>query len=127
MRHLSIARFGFSLLLILTVAVGCNRSSSGPPESLPIEQVPTALLKAFTKAKPEAKDLVNEIVGALQAQDYSKAYLALQTLAARPGLDKEQISVTTRGSLTVNGLLQTAQSKGDAQAAETLKSYRINK
>jgi hypothetical protein len=127
MKQLLMAKTSLALLLALTFAVACKQESSAPAP-LPIEQVPAALLKAFTKAKPEAKELVNQIVGALQAQDYSKAYLELQNLAARSGLDKEQQSITGRSVLTVNGLLQqAAQTKGDTKAAETLKTYRINK
>jgi len=127
MKHLRIAKVGLALILVSAFVVACRQESSAPAP-LPVEQVPAALLKAFTKAKPEAKDLVNQIVSALQAQDYSNAYLELQNLAARSGLDKEQQSVTSRSVLTVNGLLQqAAQTKGDTKAAETLNTYRINK
>jgi hypothetical protein len=127
MRIFQITKLGFALALVLTFAVACDRSASAPPAPLAIEQVPAALQKAFSKAKPEAKELVTQVVNALQAQDYPKAFLSVQTLASRSGLDKEQQSVTSRAVLAVNTLLQTAQTKGDSQAAETLKSYRINK
>ena len=126
MRNLRITKFGFSLVSVMIIAAACERNVA-PPTPLPIEQAPSALLKAFDRAKPEDKEVVNQIVGALQAQDYSKAYLSLQALAVRPGLNKEQQNITARGILTVNNLLQSAQTKGDAHAAETLNSYRINK
>lgn len=83
--------------------------------------------KAFAKAKPEAKDLAAQVVAAVQAKDYSKAYLTIQTLAGKPGLTKEQLSVTSRGMLTVSELLQAAQTQGDQKAAQTLKTYRLDK
>jgi hypothetical protein len=126
MRNLRITKFGYSLVSAMIIAAACERNVA-PPTPLPIEQAPSALLKAFDRAKPENKEVVNQIVGALQAQDYSKAYLSLQALAVRPGLNKEQQNITTRGIMTVNNLLQSAQTKGDAKAAETLNSYRINK
>src|SRR5690242_10628391 len=102
MRHLQIKFTIFSLLLGLIVGAGCDKGSSGPPAPLAAEQIPAAFNAAFTKAKPEAKALVNEILTALQAQDFSKAYLDVQSLAAQPGLNKEQQSVTSRGMLTIN-------------------------
>jgi hypothetical protein len=118
--------YALALVLFLIFIVGCDRSST-QPAPLPVEQVPAALQKAFNKAQPDAKELVNQIVTALGAQDYSKAYTELQNLSAKPGLNKEQQNVTSRGVLTVNNLLQSAQTKGDVQATETLRSYRVNK
>jgi len=118
-------RLSLLLLLLLGVA-GCDRTSA-PPAPLALDQIPAVLKKTFEKAKPEAKDLVGQIVTAIQAPDYTKAYFQLQELASKPGLNKEQQSVASRAVLTVNGLLQSAESKGDVQAAETLKTYRVNK
>ena len=126
MKHLRIIKFALPLFLAPLFGVGCNRSVA-TPVPLPVEQVPAALQKAFDKAKPEDKDLVNQLLAALQAQDFSKAFFQMQNLAARPGLNKEQQSVTSRGVLTLNTLLQSAETKGDAQATETLKTYRVNK
>jgi|SRR6266850_1346945 len=127
MTFLRIIKFAVALLLATLFSVGCNRSASGPPAPLPIEQVSAALQKAFGNAKPENKALADQIVTTLQAQDFSKAYYQMQNLASAPGLNKEQQSVTSRAVLTLNTALQSAQSKGDAQAAETLKTYRVNK
>ncbi len=115
-----------AFLFVLTLGVGCNRSSA-PPTPLTAEELPGALEKAFSKAKPEARDLANQVVAFVQAQDYSQAYTGLQNLLGKPGLTKEQTSVTVRGSLTVNGLLQSAQAKGDPKAAQTLKYIHDNK
>jgi len=113
-------------LLVCCFSIACNQTTA-PPTPLPVDQIPAALQKSFTKAKPEAKDLVSQVVSALQAQNYSKAYLDLQTLAAMSGLNKDQQSVASRAVMTANTLLQEAQAKGETKAAETLKAYRINK
>lgn len=126
MRLLRTKRSTFALVLALGFGVGCDRSSA-PPTPLPSAEFPAAFEKVFSKAKPETKDVVNQIVASVQAQDYSKAFLGLQTLASRPDLTKEQVSVTTRGLLTVNTLLQAAQAQGDAKAAETIKVYNSKK
>lgn len=126
MTPLSLKSITVALLFVLTLGVGCNRTSP-PPTPLALEELPAALDKAFGTAKPDLKDLANQVVAAVQAGDYSKAFLTIQTLASRPGLTKEQLSVTSRATLTVNGLLESAQAKGDAKAAQTLKTYRGDK
>ena len=116
------------LILLLASFVGaCSRSSSGPPPPLAADQIPGALQKAFSKSDSETKGAVEAINTALGAQEYSKVYGNLQTLIGKPGLNKEQQDIASRAMLTVNGLLQTAQSKGDEQAAQTLQTYRRKK
>lgn len=114
------------LAFLLIAVVGCNRPSP-PPTALTLEELPAALGKAFSKAKPEVKDLAGQVVTSVQAQDYSKAFLTLQSLASRPGLTKEQLSVSGRATLTLNDLMQSAQTQGDQKAAQTLKAYRLDK
>jgi hypothetical protein len=126
MRHLCFSSVSFALIFILLAAGGCNNSNS-PPPPLGVEQLPSALDKAFSQAKPEVKDLASQIVSSLQARDYTKAYQDFQSLSGTPGLTREQSSVATRGMLTVNGLLQSAEAKGDEKAATTLENYRRTK
>ena len=126
MKHLNLKSVTLAGLLGLAFGAGCNRSTP-PPPPLSVQELPAALEKAFSKAKPDVKDLANQVVAAVQAQDYSKAFLTIQNLASRPGLTKDQVSVTSRATLTVNSLLQAAETKGDKQAAQTLKVYRADK
>jgi len=126
MKHLNLKSVTLAVLLGLAFGAGCNRSTP-PPTPLSVQELPAALEKAFSKAKPDVKDLANQVVAAVQAQDYSKAFLTIQNLASRPGLTKDQVSVTSRATLTVNSLLQAAETKGDKQAAQTLKVYRADK
>jgi hypothetical protein len=126
MNHLSLKSVALAVLLGLTFGVGCNRSTP-PPTPLPVEELPAALEKVFSKAKPEIKDLANQVVMAVQAQDYPRAFQTIQNLASRPGLTKQQVSVTSRATLTVNSLLQAAETKGDKRAAQTLQTYRKDK
>jgi len=78
-------------------------------------------------AKPEAKDLASQIVAAVQAKDYPKAFSGLQALSGQPDLTKPQINVCASALLTVNTLLQAAQAQGDTKAAETIKVFRSTK
>jgi hypothetical protein len=125
MIHLRL-QLSFGLLLIVILGGACNRTSA-PPTPIPIGELPAALDKAFSKAKPELKAVPAQIVTSLQAQDYAKAYFLMQELSTKPGLNKEQLEITARGSLTINSLLQEAQAKGDTKAAEVIKFHRENK
>ncbi len=112
--------------MLVLACPGCSRNSP-PPTPLTIEELPAAFEKAFSKAKPEVKSLAGQVVTSVQGQDYPKAFVAIQNLGNSPGLTREQQSVTSRATLTVNGLLQTAQAKGDTSAAQTLQDYRRDK
>ena len=126
MKHLFTQAIHFALLFVLAFGVGCNRSSA-PPTPLTVEELPGAIEKAFSTAKPQAKELATQVVTCVQAKDYSKAFWGIQTIAGVPDLTKDQIKVTARATLTINSLLQTAQAEGDAKATQTLQQYRINK
>jgi len=115
-----------AFLFALSLGVGCNRNVP-PPTPLTAEELPGALEKAFSTAKPEAKDLATQVVTSLQAKDYSKAFSGIQALPSVPGLTKEQVNITARATLTINELLQAAQVQGDAKATQTLQQHRINK
>ena len=126
MKHLCTNATAVALLLVLSTGLGCSRSSA-PPTPLTAEELPGAFGKAFGTAKPQAKELATEVVTSVQSKDYSKAILTVQTLASVPGLTKEQVNITARGTLTINGLLQSAQAQGDPKAAQTLKYIHDNK
>ena len=118
---------GFPLLFTLLFALGCGNHEVAAPAPLAVEQLPAAIEKAFAKAKPAAKELATQVITSVQAQDYSKAFLDLQTLAANPDLTKEQSSVASSAMMTVNELLKTAVSKGDEKSAATIRNYQLTK
>jgi hypothetical protein len=121
-----VRRVGFALLFVLLVAGGCSKSDS-PLPPLALNELPAALEKAFSKAQPEAKELANQVVKAVQSQDYPRAFEDIQSLAIAPGLTSEQVSTVARSRLTINELLQSAEAKGDEKAASTLENYRRTK
>ena len=114
------------LLLALACGTGCNRSVP-PPTPLTAEELPTVMQQAFNEASSDVKQVAEQVIAAVQAQDYSKAFTGLQNLSALPGLTKEQSTVASRATLTVNSLLQAAQAKGDQKAAQTINTYRKDK
>jgi hypothetical protein len=115
-----------AFVLLLLLGLGCSRNSP-PPTPFTEAELPGALEKAFTAAKPQAKELATQVVTSVQAKDYSKAFWGIQTLAGAPDLTKDQAKVTARATLTISSLLQSAQVQGDAKAAATLKQYHDNK
>ena len=126
MTLLRLKTLAFAVLLPLLFGLGCDRSSA-PPAPLSAAEMPAAFNKAFTKAKPEVKGVADQIVAAVQAQDYSTAFNALTSIVGNGSLTKEQSQVISRALLTVNNLLQEAQAKGDTKAAETIKTYHSTK
>jgi hypothetical protein len=115
-----------AFLLLLPMVQGCKKPD-GPPPPISLEQLPAALEKAFAKAKPEAGEPLTTLQGALREKDFSKALMAMQAIAALPGLNKEQANVAAAGLVSINNALQEAQSQGDQNAAKTLQTYRATK
>ena len=126
MNVFNLPRILCSLLFVLLAGSSCDRASK-PPAPLPLDQLPAALEKAFSKSEPDTRDLVGSIAASVRSQDYPKAYLGLQTLVGKSKLSREQGDVTARGMLTVNEALQEAEAKGDAVAAQTLQNLRRDK
>jgi hypothetical protein len=126
MTLLRLKTIAFALLLPLLFGLGCDRSSA-PPAPLSAAEMPAAITKAFSKAKPEITAASDQIVAAVQSQDYSTAFNALNAIMAQGSLTKEQAAVANRALFTVNNLLQEAQAKGDTKAAETRRVYNATK
>jgi hypothetical protein len=126
MKSFNLPRIFVSLLFVLLVGSSCDQASK-PLPPLPLDQLPAALEKAFTKANPETKDLAGSVVASVSSQDYAKAYLNLQTLLGKPNLSREQKDVTARGMITVHNALESAQANGDAAAAKTLQNLQRDK
>ncbi len=120
MNSFNLPRDFFSLLFVLLAGSSCDRASK-PLPPLPLDQLPAALEKAFSKAEPDTKDLAGSVAASVRSQDYAKAYVGLQSLVGKPNLSQEQADVTTRGTLTVHHALQSAQAQGDAAAAQMLQ------
>ena len=127
MKHFLMKSFGLALVLNLFLTFGCSKQSVAPPEPIAIDQLPAAMEKAFSKAKPAAKELATQVVASVQAQDYPKAYQELQTLTTHPDVTKEQSSIASGALMTVNDLLQAAMATGDQKSATTLRNYQLTK
>jgi len=124
---LRIGRCALFFVIAAGLFTGCGPKSIKPPSPLSEAEIPGALEKAFAKGVPELKDSANQIVAAVQAKDYSKAFNTLQSLSGREGLSNEQIEIINRALLTVRGLLQTAEAQGDQKAAQTIQLYHTKK
>jgi len=116
-----------ALLLMALLAGACDRTVP-PPTPLTEQEFSGVVESAFVSAKPpQAKELATAMVAAFKAKDYPKAFESLQALVVVPDLSKEQANVVARASLTINALLQTAQTQGDTKAATTLQNYMKKK
>ena len=123
--HLMVTSYS-KLLLPMALVLGCSRNVP-PPTPLTLEELPGVMEKAFSAAKPQAKELATQVVTSVQAQDYSKSFWAIQNLGGVPDLNKEQANVAARATLTISALVQSAEAKGDAKAAQTMKRYMETK
>jgi hypothetical protein len=124
-------KYRFVLPLCLTTLIffstpGCHREE-GPPPPLAAEQIPSEFAAGYKDAKPELKDLADQVLKALEAKDYPAAHQAVQNLAMSPAANKAQQILAARALITVTGLLQTAQAQGDEKAAAALKLYQSTK
>lgn len=113
-------------IAVMVCAVGCGHRTS-VPEEIAVEEVPGALDNAFVKAEPGTRQLVRQVTGNLNAQNYPLAYRQLQSLSSRSGLTPQQSQMAARALLSVNQRLQAAQRQGDPMAANELKRYRVTK
>ncbi len=113
-------------LVLLWLTPACSQKTV-PPRILTVPELVSGLEKTFTGAKPELRDMEADIVSALKAPDYSRAYLGLQKLAAQANLSRAQGNLLASGLLSVNELLQTAQSQGDTNATQVLQFYHATK
>ncbi len=107
-------------LLVAFLAVSCGKS--GPPPPLALDQIPSAMNRAFSRARPDLKELSERAVSSLQNHEPGKALMVIEGLSAAPDLTKEQREVAARALLTINQELQAAQARGDKQAAELLRA-----
>ncbi len=126
MKSLRATTLTLGVLLLMVAGLSCKRDIP-PPAALPADQFAATFGKAFAKAKAETKALATEVVTAVQAQDYPKAFAQLQYLTATPGMTKEQRNVVASALVTVNELLAKAQSQGDQKAAQTIQTYQRNR
>lgn len=126
MNTLNLKCLWFVVLLAMVSGAGCSRSNP-PPTPLTLEEMPSVIEKAFSNATPELKQLTAQILAAVQAKDYSKAFMEIQNLLNKPDLNKEQLMAVSRASLTMGELVQAAQSQGDAKATQVLKYHMENK
>jgi hypothetical protein len=105
-----------AMWLAVSLLAGCKPNNT-PPTPLPVQQIPAEMNKAFTRAKPETKQIVDKMLAALESKDYPAAYQFGQYISGTPGITKGQLFVTARAMLEINSLLKEASTKGDQRAS----------
>lgn len=110
--------------------VGCNKPAE-PPKPVAVEEAPAGLQEAFKETKGprnEAVDrLVEDATAALQAQDYSRALILLESLSRRADLTGPQREFVTRSMLAAHKALAANAAAGNPAAAKALEQYRATK
>jgi hypothetical protein len=122
----TLSAVGLLLIALAFCCTACNRAAS-PPPPLAAEDIPPALSKAYSAAKPEIRGIAEKIAASLQSKDYPDAYAGIQLLCNSAEATKEQRMLATRAMLTITSLLQAAQNQGDEKAASALKVYQMTK
>jgi hypothetical protein len=115
-----------ALFLGCALLAGCKPSNAAPTP-LPVEQIPAAMRKAFVSAAPGTKQLVEQMLEALQATNYPAAYQGVQAVSAAAGNTREQMLVASRAMLSLNDLLKQASTQGDAVASEFINYQKHNR
>ena len=124
MRRLTLALAAF---LTLTILSGCRREEA-PLPPLPADQIAAEFGKAFGNVKQSVKDVSDRVLKGLADKDYPAAFAAVQELSVQLGdAPRAQQTLAARAMVTINGLLQTAQSQGDEKATAALKQYQGSK
>lgn len=120
------SRASLASLLAILLYAGCTKEAA-PPKPITVEQAPTSLEEVFKGASPEAKKLVDDVVGALTAKNYAKALFSLQSLSSRSDLNPQQRDLASRSMLAVNKALDEQASSGDQNAQQALQIRRATK
>jgi hypothetical protein len=119
--------FAFAALLTLTILTGCRREEA-PLPPLPADQIAAEFGKAFGNARQSVKVLSDRVLKGLADKDYPAAFAAVQELSIQlVDAPRAQQTLAARAMVTINGLLQTAQSQGDEKATAALKQYQGSK
>jgi hypothetical protein len=110
----------------LAVLAGCKPNNAAPAP-LPADQIPAEMRKIFGQARPETKEMVESMLGALQSTNYPAAYEAGQSISKAPEVTKEQLVLTARAMLEINALLKDASAQGDSNAAAFVRYQNHNR
>ena len=117
---------GAVAMLLLVCMSGCKPSNAAPTP-LPVAQIPAAMRQAFAPSAPAAKQLVEQMLEALQATNYPAAYQGAQAVAALAGISRQQLQVTSRAMLTLNDLLTQASAQGNSAASAFMTYQKHNR
>lgn len=119
-----------ALLLALAVVplslAGCGKGA-GLPKEISTREVETGVAAIFKTATPETRKLAEEVVAAIQKQDFPTAWEKLQTLGQQPGLSDSQKEFVASSTASVATEVRKAEASGDEAAKQALEFHRANK
>ena len=104
---------------------GCDRSK--PPEPVSLADVPRLLQEGFKDARGPVKEAVAVVVAAVEAQDWPKASLAIQSLSSQAGLEAPQQELVARCTIAINAQTAEAAAAGNEEAERIRQVHRMEK
>jgi len=116
---------GLAAGFLLVAFAGCDRAK--PPEPVSLADVPRLLQEGFKDAKGPVKEAVTAVVTALEAQDWPKASLAIQSLSTQAGLKAAQQELVARCTMAINAQMAEAAAAGNEEAEQVRQVHRMEK
>lgn len=116
---------GLAAGFLLVIVTGCDRAK--PPEPVSLADVPRLLQEGFKDAKGPVKEAVTAVGKALEAQDWPKASLAIQSLSSQAGLQPAQQELAARCTMAINAQMAEAAAAGNEQAEQVRQVHRMEK
>jgi len=110
---------------LLAAFAGCDRAK--PPEPVSLADVPRLLQEGFKDAQGPVKEAVSVVVTAIEAQDWPKASLAIQSLSSQSGLKAPQQELVARCTMAINAQMAEAAAAGNEQAEQVRQIHRMEK
>ena len=108
---------------LLALAASCGIGGPKASDPLPADQLENTLQQSFQSADAPTRDALGKVIQKFKDHDVAAAFRDVKALASEPGLTKEQRINAIRAGNTISQMLQDAAQKGDAQAADMIRSY----
>jgi hypothetical protein len=114
-----------ALMAALLCLAACDRAKA--PEPLDIVDLPRVLRTAFAGGPADAKSLAETVAGSVEAKEWPKASVGIETLSRQAGLSKKQSAEVARCIIAINAQVQAAAEAGNAEANEVREIRRRDK
>ncbi len=105
---------------------GCKKKETAQAQPLPPEQVPATMENAFHQAKPEVRQIADQ-VASTAAADAPTAFYHVEELTKRTDLTADERAAALRTEYSLLEQMRQNAENGDKKSQEALKKYRASK